>query len=46
MFEICYGLKTFVILKMLLTSGVIERNGTIILDEPEIHLHQNGNSVC
>lgn len=33
------GLKTFVILKMLLTSGVIERNGAIILDEPEIHLH-------
>ena len=33
------GLKTFVILKMLLTSGVIERNGTIILDEPENHLH-------
>lgn len=33
------GLKTFVILKMLLTSGVIERNGTVILDEPEIHLH-------
>nr|WP_297283617.1 AAA family ATPase [uncultured Agathobaculum sp.] len=33
------GLKTFVILKMLLKSGVIERNGTIILDEPEIHLH-------
>lgn len=33
------GLKTFVILKMLLTSGAIEHNGTIILDEPEIHLH-------
>ena len=33
------GLKTFVILKMLLTSGAIERNGTIILDKPEIHLH-------
>lgn len=33
------GLKAFVILKMLLTSGAIERNGTIILDEPEIHLH-------
>ncbi len=33
------GLKTFVILKMLLTSGAIERNGTIICDEPEIHLH-------
>ncbi len=33
------GLKTFVILKMLLTGGAIENNGTIILDEPEIHLH-------
>lgn len=33
------GLKNFVILKMLLTKGVIEQNGTIILDEPEIHLH-------
>lgn len=33
------GLKTFVILKILLTSGVIEPNGVIILDEPEIHLH-------
>ena len=33
------GLKTFVILKMLLTSGAIEHNGAIILDEPEIHLH-------
>lgn len=33
------GLKTFVILKMLLANGAIERNGTIILDEPEIHLH-------
>lgn len=33
------GLKTFVILKTLLTNGAIESNGTIILDEPEIHLH-------
>lgn len=33
------GLKTFVILKMLLLNGRIEPNGTIILDEPEIHLH-------
>lgn len=33
------GLKTFVMLKMLLMNGTIERNGTIILDEPEIHLH-------
>lgn len=33
------GLKTFVILKTLLMNGAIENNGTIILDEPEIHLH-------
>lgn len=33
------GLKMFVILKTLLTRGMIEFNGTIILDEPEIHLH-------
>lgn len=33
------GLKTFVILKMLLVNGHIKSNGTIILDEPEIHLH-------
>lgn len=33
------GLKTFVILKSLLLNGSIENNGTVILDEPEIHLH-------
>ncbi len=33
------GLKTFVILKTLLLNGTIGENGTIILDEPEIHLH-------
>lgn len=33
------GLKTFVILKELLLNGVINENETIILDEPEIHLH-------
>ena len=33
------GLKTFVILKTLLINGVIGNNSTIILDEPEIHLH-------
>ncbi|MGI6578840.1 MAG: AAA family ATPase [Saccharofermentanales bacterium] len=33
------GLKTFVILKTLLQNGIIEENGTIIMDEPEIHLH-------
>ncbi|MCU7195927.1 AAA family ATPase [Turicibacter sanguinis] len=33
------GLKTFVILKILLQNGSIRENGTLILDEPEIHLH-------
>lgn len=33
------GLKTFIILKTLLTNDVLKPNGTIILDEPEIHLH-------
>lgn len=37
--NISTGLKTFVILKTLLVNGFIEYNGTIILDEPEIHLH-------
>ena len=33
------GLKTFAIIKMLLQNGTLEENGTIILNEPEIHLH-------
>ncbi len=33
------GLKTFAILKTLLQNGSIEEGGTVILDEPEIHLH-------
>ena len=33
------GLKTFAILKTLLLNGAIEENGTLILDEPEVHLH-------
>ena len=33
------GLKTFAIIKMLLQNGTLEESGTIILDEPEIHLH-------
>lgn len=37
--NISTGLKTFVILKTLLLNGTIENNGTIVLDEPEIHLH-------
>ena len=33
------GLKTFVIIKQLLMNGYLKHNGTVILDEPEIHLH-------
>ena len=33
------GLKTFIILKTLLEKGILDENGVIILDEPEIHLH-------
>lgn len=37
--NISTGLKTFVILKTLLQNGGLEENGTMVLDEPEIHLH-------
>lgn len=37
--NISTGLKTFVIIKTLLLNGSLEDNGTIVLDEPEIHLH-------
>ena len=33
------GLKTFVLLKLLIENGILEDNGVMILDEPEIHLH-------
>ena len=33
------GLKSFVILRTLLTNGSIDENGIIVMDEPEIHLH-------
>ncbi len=33
------GLKAFMVIKTLLSKGYIEDNGTIILDEPEVHLH-------
>ena len=33
------GLKTYIIIKMLLENGSLQANGTIILDEPETHLH-------
>ncbi|WP_172924193.1 AAA family ATPase [Streptococcus sp. 1449] len=33
------GMKTFYLIKSLLENGVIRENGTLILDEPEVHLH-------
>lgn len=33
------GLKSFVIIKMLLEKGMINQKDVLILDEPEIHLH-------
>lgn len=33
------GLKSFVLIKMLLEKGIIKNKDVLILDEPEIHLH-------
>lgn len=33
------GMKTFYLIKLLLDNGTIVENGTLILDEPEVHLH-------
>ena len=33
------GLKAFLIIKLLIERGALQKNGTIILDEPETHLH-------
>lgn len=33
------GLKTFLILQDLVRNGTLREHGTIIMDEPEIHLH-------
>lgn len=38
-YNLSTGLKTFAILKKLIKNGDIQYNGTVILDEPEIHLH-------
>lgn len=37
--NISTGLKAFVIIKTLLLNSLLEKKGTIVLDEPEIHLH-------
>lgn len=39
------GLKTFVIIKKLLENGSLEQNGTLILDEPEVHLHPEWQKI-
>lgn len=33
------GMKSFVVIKTLLSKGYLEENGIVILDEPEAHLH-------
>lgn len=33
------GMKSFVVLKTLLSKGYLEEDGMVILDEPEAHLH-------
>lgn len=33
------GLKTFVLFKLIIEKNLLEDNGVMILDEPEIHLH-------
>ncbi len=33
------GMKSFVVIKTLLSKGCLEENGIVILDEPEAHLH-------
>ena len=33
------GMKTFYLIKSLIDNGTIVQNGTLILDEPEVHLH-------
>ena len=33
------GLKTFLLIKTLVDRSILEDDGTLILDEPEIHIH-------
>lgn len=33
------GIKSFMLIKTLLLNGHLSENGTIVLDEPEVHLH-------
>lgn len=40
--NVAMGLKTFIIFKTLLQNGSLNYEGIMILDEPEIHIHPNG----
>lgn len=35
------GMKVFYLIKSLIDTGIIVKNSTLILDEPEVHLHPN-----
>lgn len=37
--NLSYGIKSFLILKMLLERSILQQRDVLILDEPEIHLH-------
>lgn len=39
MCNVSTGLKSFIILKTILSNGLLSDKGLLILDEPEIHLH-------
>lgn len=39
------GLKSFVLLKLLLEKGILKEKDVLILDEPEIHLHPDWQLV-
>lgn len=38
-YNLSAGLKSFVLLKLLLEKGILKEKDVLILDEPEIHLH-------
>ena len=38
-YNLSAGLKSFVVLKMLIEKGILKEKDVLILDEPEIHLH-------
>lgn len=43
--NLAMGSKVFAILKLLLTKGIINEKTILILDEPEVHLHPEWQSI-